>query len=131
MKSENSLYDYINEQVVSEYLAILRHPSDNFSEIAKDHCLDPLNDFRFADLRGVDFSFADLRHHDFTGADLSGCYGFAVRFDATTKLTGATTENSIFASAAARGEVLRSRSRRATRVAEDKILVLDRCYQVG
>jgi hypothetical protein len=69
----------------------------NFNEHVEFLGLDPKNDFRFADLSGVDFSGANLCGFDFTGADLRGATGVNVQWDGTTILKGADTVDSLFA----------------------------------
>lgn len=46
--------------------------SSEFTALVEASGLDPSEDFRFTDLRGVDFRGSDLSSFDFTGADLTG-----------------------------------------------------------
>ncbi|AMS43248.1 DEAD/DEAH box helicase [Aminobacter aminovorans] len=72
------------ERVLDE---ILKGDGADFSALVRIAGLDPLVDFRGADLRGVDFGRSDLEGYDFSDADLSGC-----RFD-RARLRGAIFAN--------------------------------------
>jgi Pentapeptide repeats (8 copies) len=82
-----------------------------FAELVKIAGLDPLRDFRFADLRDLDFSLSDLRGYDFTGADLTGVVGVDAIVDETTILTDASVDDSIFSSRVRLGQLFKSNDR--------------------
>ncbi len=58
--------------------------------------LDPLHDFRYSNMSGVDLSGANLDGFDFTGADLRGSYGVGIKWNENTIFTDADIENSVF-----------------------------------
>jgi hypothetical protein len=76
--------------------AVMNAPTSLFGELVQIASLDPVKDFRFADLSGTDFSNTDLRGFDFTGADLTAAMGVDVTWDHTTILIDADIAGSIF-----------------------------------
>ena len=74
--------------------ALIDAPGEDFVHLAALAGLDPNNDFRFANLRGVDFGAADLRGFDFTGADLRQANLGRARLSGAV-LDGARTEGAI------------------------------------
>jgi hypothetical protein len=75
---------------------ILSSDIDNFQVISGLLELDPKEDYKYIDLRGVDFSDSDIRGYDFTGSDLRGTTGINVKRDGTTIILGARLEGSLF-----------------------------------
>jgi hypothetical protein len=77
----------LNEEQERVLAEILNADGADFSRLVEVAGLDPSEDFRGADLRGVDFGRSDLEGYDFSDADLSGC-----RFD-RARLGGAVFAN--------------------------------------
>lgn len=94
--TRKNLEEYISASVKASMVKALDHGSDNFVELAKVAGLDPKNDFRFADLQGVNFTNCSLVGFDFTGADLRNTFGENVRWDETTILADAQLDGSPF-----------------------------------
>lgn len=57
---------------LSRMLCVERARTSDFLSLVEAAGLDPQNDFRFMNLRGIDIRGCDLRDFDFTGADLRG-----------------------------------------------------------
>jgi len=97
LKTNVELDELVTPAVFKLAANYLEFRGTNFNDHVEFLGLNPKSDFRFADLAGVDFSDANLAGFDFTGADLRGATGANVQWDKTTILTGADTEDSLFA----------------------------------
>lgn len=65
------LFDEI-EGLASKIRAV-KDADDDIRSLLQAAGLDPSEDLKYCDLRGVDFSSLDLSGYDFTGSDLRGC----------------------------------------------------------
>lgn len=97
MRTDASLQELLDPDELAAAYERVGQTSGEFMEIKDALDLDPVRDFRFADLRDVDFSNADLRGFDFTGADLRGGHGADVAFDESTIFADAELQGSCFA----------------------------------
>lgn len=75
---------------------VVNSSKDQFDSLVDTLGMNPKRSLRYADFSGCDFSNADVRGYDFTGSDLRNCIGHNVKWDSTTKLAGARTDDSIF-----------------------------------
>jgi hypothetical protein len=107
LKTNITINDIVSKDVLEKAYSFLNYESTRFNDQVEFLELDPLKDFRFADLSGFDFSNADLRGFDFTGADLRDTTGVNVQWNETTLLSEADTTNSLFAYQRERDEFLR------------------------
>lgn len=96
MKNDIFLQDRLSAANISVLNDICSSQSENFNELTVLAGLDPTNDFRFSDLRGIDFSNSNLCGYDFTGSDLRGCFGSNIIWDNSTSLTDARISSSVF-----------------------------------
>lgn len=66
------LEELFSRETLDLMLEVERARTSDFLSLVKAAGLDPRNDFRFVNLRGIDVRGCDLRAFDFTGADLRG-----------------------------------------------------------
>lgn len=96
MKIEQTLQSEFPSDVIDLINRYLSERPRTFSERVKYLGLNPLHDFRHADLAFEDFSISDIRGYDFSGADLRGATGSNIIWDQSTILDGADVSDSCF-----------------------------------
>ncbi len=87
------LEDFLSDEDIEGIDQVMASDDPRFDLLVKVSGLDPKNDFKFSDLRGLNLSGSDLRGFDFTNTDLRNCVrNDKTCIDETTIFDGAKLE---------------------------------------